>query len=112
MTKLFETGIGKTSVKAFNEGRITLWFYKKRGGIIEKEYNSKAWAVKAIQKVKSEGMSLRRVTTYYDRIILTFSRKGEKVEFEYRQYAYGDKSFTATVVCRPMASWDIGFRDW
>ena len=81
-------------------------------GIAKKEYNSRVWAVKAIQKARNEGRPLRKVTTYYDRIILTFGRKGDVIEFEFRQYAYGDKSFTATVVCRPMASWDIGFHDW
>ena len=110
MTKLFESGISKDGIKAFNEGRITLWFYGKRG-IAKKEYNSKAWAVKAIQKARNEGRHIWKVTTYYDRIILTFGRKGDAIESEFRQYAYGYESFTATVVCRPMASWDVGFRE-
>ena len=75
MIKLFESGGGKTSVKAFNEGRITLWFHGNKG-IFKKEYNSKIWAIRAIQKAKNEGRSLSKVITLDNRVILSFSRKG------------------------------------
>ena len=109
MTKLFESGISKDGIKAFNEGRITLWFYGKKG-INEKEYNSKAWAVKAIQKARNEGRHVWKVTTFEDRIIISFDRKGKEVESEYRQYTYGYDLFTNCVFCRPLAGLEIGIR--
>ena len=109
MTKWFESGIGKTSIKAFKEGRITLWFHGNRG-ITEKEYNSKAWAVKAIQKARNEGRHVWKVTTFEDRIILSFGRKEQEIESEYGQYTYGYDLFTNCVFCRPLAGLEIGIR--
>lgn len=109
MTKWFESGISKVGIKAFNEGRITLWFHGKKG-ITEKEYNSKIWAIRAIQKAKNEGRHVWKVTTFEDRIIISFNRKEAEVESEYRQYTYGYDIFTNCVVCRPLASWEIGIR--
>ena len=109
MTKWFESGIGKTSVEAFNEGRITLWFHGKKG-ITEKEYNSRAWAIKAIQKARNEGRHVWKVTTFEDRIIIYFSRKEQEIEYEYRQYTYGNDIFTNCIVHRPLAGLDVGIR--
>ena len=109
MEKLLERGIGKTSIEAFNEGRISLWFHGKRG-ITEKEYNSKAWAVKAIQKARNEGRHVWKVTTFEDRIIISFGRKETEIECEYRQYTYGYDLFTNCVFCRPLAGLEVGIR--